>query len=236
MLSSGQLHRHDSWRASEGESAYGRHLRAGHIIAIDHPGMRHQPWVIHEVTPHEEDWRLILRPYGAEFDFAQHNRPMRLRKHGRVFVLPEHFSRCSRCNELPPCSEVWTATVSSAHAEKAARYEVEGVCPACQKPVTHRQRSHRFEENLFVPLGPPVVFHARASCFASAVDYDAQLARAHDREPTLSCPGMHVQHNDGHHECTNITCPGFHARHRTFACCYVLRERCNRPECWERSG
>lgn len=224
-----------SWRPIEGRYWYGGDgLTEGMLIAIDHHGYRHKPWRVHEVHTREGDERLhvILRPDGDLFDLAQHNKSVAIGKHARIYKLPEHYALCHSCSELPPCSEVWTEKVSAADAERSSRFEVEGICPSCQKPVTYRQRSHRFSENLYVPLGPPVTFHARRACEGGAVQYDEALAKRNDTQPRLSCEGHVTQHRDGERACTNITCPGDRLRHRSFAMCYVLAEKCNRPECW----
>lgn len=222
-----------SWRSSEGRMRQGKDLKPGMLIAIDYAGYRHKPWRIIEVKELEDGRHaMIVRPVGEVNDFAQFNQSLTLRKYASLPVLPEHYSVCHCCGELPPCSEVWSAQVASASAERAVRYEVEGVCPACEEPVTRRQKAHRFEENLYVPLGPPVVFHARYKCASSAMSYDEALAKRHDRDPTLSCVGQQVRHQDGIDTCNRAGCPGPEVRHRAFARCYVLSEKCNRPECW----
>lgn len=224
----------DRWRSAQGKMTYGDKIKPGDVIALDTVGMRHRPWVVHDVRPRDEGrTSIIVRPIGDEFDFAQHNISLGMSRHAYVHVLPEHYAVCHRCGELPPCSEVWTETLSDAAAEKASRYEVEGVCPSCQEPITRRQHSYRFDENLYVPLGPPVTFHARRGCGMSATAYDEAVAKATGRDPRMSCDGLHTHHLDGYHECTNITCPGIQWRHRTYARCYVLSSRCNRPECWQ---
>lgn len=148
-------------------------------------------------------------------------------------VLPEHYAVCVTCGEIPPCADAWAEKVAEHATEWAARFETPGVCPACQEPVTRRQESVRFEENLHVPFGPQVVFHKRRKCLASAVSYDQSVASATGREPRLSCSGLLVQHIDGERECTNVTCPGWNKAHRNFSMCYVLDAKCNRPECWK---
>lgn len=99
-------------------------------------------------------------------------------------------------------------------------------------PVTRRQDVHRFDENLYVPLGPPVTFHARQACAGGAVAYDSAIAKKNGTQARLSCEGHIVHHLDGDRACSNITCPGPRLRHRAMSMCYVLAEKCNRPECW----
>lgn len=224
----------ERWMPVEGRMIYdlGR-LEVGAVVAIDYSGFRHKAWRVYEIRRRDDEWfDAIVRPDGAEFDFAQHNRAIGIRRHAPIFRLPEHYGLCHACGELTPCSEVWTATVSDAAAAQSARFEVEGICPSCQEPVTARQKSHRFEENLRVPLGPPVTFHARSKCAGGAVRYDEQVAKSTGREPRLSCAGLSTTHLDGHRQCTNVTCPDFNVRHRSWAMCYALSTKCNRPECW----
>lgn len=224
----------ERWRPVEGRSIYDLdRLVPGAIVAIDYHGFRHKPWRVYEIRRRDDEWYdAILRPDGAEHDFAKFNKTIGIKRYAPIFRLPEHYGLCHTCGELMPCSEVWTAKVSDAAAEQSARFEVEGICPSCQEPVTARQKSHRFEENLRVPLGPPVIFHARAKCAGGAIQYDESVAKATGREPLLSCTGLLTRHLDGHEECTNITCPNPDVRHRSFAMCYVRDEKCNRPECW----
>lgn len=221
------------WRPREGRTTYGQDLEPGMIIAVDHAGYRHKPWRLIEVQKRDDGRHgLIIRPLGEMNDFAQFNQAIALRKYASLPVLDEHYSVCVKCGELPPCSDTWSERIATASAENAARYEVEGVCPSCQEPVTRRQQSFRFTENLHVPLGPPVVFHARGKCFGGAVVYDEKLAKQAGTDPTLSCSGHHVHHMDDFYQCSNVTCPGRDKRHRSYSRCYVLREKCNRPECW----
>lgn len=223
------------WFPTEGESIYDiAKIAAGDVIAVDYHGFRHKPWRVYEIRRRDEDWfDVILRPVGVEFDFAQYNQTIGIRRHAPVYWLPEHYGLCHQCRELNPCSESWAAKISGAVAEQSARFEVEGVCPSCQEPVTRRQSVHRFEENMRVPLGPPVTFHARQRCVGGAIQYDEAVAKATGRDPRLSCAGVLTRHRDHFEVCTNITCPGLSVRHRGFAMCYVLSAKCNRPECWE---
>lgn len=223
----------ETWRPIEGRYWYGTALTPGMLIAIDFHGFRHQAWRVHDVRPREGDDRIhvILRPDGELYDLAEHNRAVSFTKRARIYGLPEHYALCHRCGQLPPCADVWTETVSAAESERTARFEVEGICPSCQKPVTGRQAVHRFEENLYVPLGPAVTFHGRQQCFGGAIAYDEVLAKKNDTQARLSCEGHVVHHRDGERICTNITCPG-RVRHRGMSMCYVLAEPCNRPECW----
>ena len=65
----------DRWRATEGRTVYNiDDLRPGMLIAVDAPGYRHKPWRIHEIRERRDDrLPLIIRPDGAQFDFAQYD-------------------------------------------------------------------------------------------------------------------------------------------------------------------
>lgn len=225
-----------AWRATEGRYVSIHDIAEGMLLAIDYHGYRHKPWRVHEIrTRDEDDGRLhvVLRPDGALYDFAEHNRSVAIRRHANVQQLPEHYAICHHCGDLPPCSERWTESVSDAEAERTARYEVEGICPSCQKPVTRRQDVHRFDENLYVPLGPPVTFHGRQQCFGGAVNYDRALAAKNGTEPRLWCEGLIVHHHDGERVCTNITCPSpTVCRIAPWRCVTSSTPNANRPECW----
>lgn len=222
-----------AWRPRGGRSKYAKDLEPGMIVAIDYAGFRHKPWRLHEIRVRDDERvRLYLRPVGEQYDFAEFNNPITAYARTFIPVLDEHYSVCGKCGDLQPCAEVWSERVARDAAEHAARYEMEGVCPACQEPVTARQKSHTFEENLHALIGPPVTFHKRAKCWRSAVNYDAELAKRHKREPALSCGGWLIHHRDNHYQCSSITCPGTDKSHGSYARCYVLKEKCNRPECW----
>lgn len=213
--------RADRWYSHQGKLTRGGQLQPGDVVAVDCQGFRHKPWSVHEVKALESgSFRVLLRPVGAQYDFAQYNRGVTMASHAMADVLPEHYSVCARCGELPPCSEVWVSSIADAQSERAARYEVEGVCPACQTPVTRRQNAIRFPENLHVPLGPPVVFHRRQQCEASAVDYDRAVAKSTGRRPWLSCEGSITAHRD-EQVCTDPLCPDPKVQHRMWSRCFT---------------
>lgn len=221
-----------TWRSDQGRRTFARDLAEGDVIAVDYAPMRHKPWRIERVTQREDRTALIVRPLGAEFDFAQHNESVSIRSTAFVDVLSEHYMVCAKCGQLPPCAEVWNEHVANQVTERAARYETAGVCPACEEPVTNRQRMIRVEENIVVPLGPPVTFHARRKCEHAAVEYDKRVAKATGRAPDLSCSSMQIRHADGLRECDNADCPGQHVYHHGFARCYAATaEGCSRIEC-----
>jgi len=220
------------WRSMQGANTFARDLVPGNLIAVDYQPMRHQPWRIHDVRQVDGRTALIVRPVGEQFDFAQYNESISIRSTAMVDVLPEHYSVCARCGQLPPCAEVWNEHVAGVVTSRAARYETAGMCPACGEPVTYRQRSIRVEENIVVPLGPPVTFHARRGCGTAAVRYDQEVANTTGRAPILSCPSLQIRHTDGMHECGNEACPGQHVAHRGFSLCHAASPAgCQRAEC-----
>lgn len=225
-----------TWRPTEGKPVPPWKLEAGMVIAVNAHTFRFKPWRVHEVLERDDEGddriHVVLRPVGELFDFAEHNHPVTIRRYAVLYRLPDHYSLCHLCGEIAPCSHVWIDELSAAEAERTARYEVAGVCPSCGEPITRRQDVHSFDENLYVPLGPPVTFHARQKCAGGAVAYDELLAKKNDTQARLSCEGLITHHLDGERVCTNITCPSSHVRHRSMAMCYVLDAKCNRPECW----
>ena len=129
-------------------------------------------------------------------------------------TLPEHYSVCRLCGELPPCREVHTETVMADAAQKmdAVMSILPGCCHACREPVTRRQKTIRFEgANLIRPDLPDgsAIFHLRESCHYSAQRYDARWAVADPaRRRKLYCEGRGRHHYDGSFDCTDPECPG----------------------------
>lgn len=107
---------------------------------------------------------------------------------GKWVTLPEHYSVCQRCGELPPCKETFTDRVLEVEGRRI-EFEmrlVHGMCHACGRPVTGREHSTLFPgDNLVRPdLGTnTAVFHTRRSCLPVALAYqdrwmDAEEGRA----------------------------------------------------------
>lgn len=119
----------------------------------------------------------VLRPAGVDPDVAAHTQDRHLSSTGGLYALNEHYGLCVHCNELLPCRATVLEGVAQRAAERMARYETPGICPACQEPVTHRQKSETFP-NVMVPLGPPVTFHAgRQNCRYSMDQYRIKAAQ-----------------------------------------------------------
>lgn len=107
-------------------------------------------------------------------------------------VLPEHYSICVACGELPPCRH----EIAEGEADEAmAKAEVlmaipTGACLGCGEAITGRQKAQRFPgPNLWRPdlADGSAVFHARQECADQADRYaDQWRARGgHDPQPSL---------------------------------------------------
>jgi hypothetical protein len=161
---------------------------------------------------------------------------------GSVFDVynDDHWPACGRCGEPSPCSEKVQEKAAAAEAKIRERFTRAGVCPACETPITPKQRTITFEENIYAPGEPPPTFHARVSCARFAVDYEKKLAEVDPQHKiTLSCDGGITVHRDGTYECTrNEQCPGPAAHHSYLqACrCVPCHEHDDHPGCVLRPG
>lgn len=99
-----------------------------------------------------------------------------------------HWSACGRCGEPSPCREVCQERYIAARMERMNRYATPGVCPACSEPVTDKQKSITFADNIETPVGPPVTYHVgRVGCRLAALEYQkAWKAAADGREEILA--------------------------------------------------
>ncbi|MFB7592326.1 hypothetical protein [Streptomyces sp. NPDC056169] len=114
---------------------------------------------------------------------------------GRTFyVLPEHYSVCRLCNEIPPCTHATT----EAQVEHAVRRTDElmaipaGACLFCGQAITSRMNATRFPgPNLWRPdLGnDSAVFHARRACEEGADSYRRQWQDKGHSELQAELPG-----------------------------------------------
>ncbi|MFJ8677275.1 hypothetical protein [Streptomyces sp. NPDC093589] len=156
-------------------------------------------------TEYEEAWDAASRPDVASWK----DRPMRLGvqrdtdaadpersgivpAHGQWVILPEHYSVCRSCGELPPCPEAFTDRIMAVESHRID-FEmrlVHGTCHGCGKPVSRRERSILFPgDNLIRPdLGAnTAVFHTRQSCLPIALSYqDRWLAAEPGRAERIS--------------------------------------------------
>lgn len=220
--------------------------------------LRHAVWQVMEVRPlSESHWTdderrrastgrapmaLRLRPV----ELLNHPDPVKARsqdlhvgsmrmREWRVYD-DEHYPVCRDCGEPTPCR----ATLARREGEKAirnmGRYEQPGVCPACQEPVTARQKARTFTDNLEVLGGPPVTFHLRGKCRGDAMLYEQRWVAAapEGRRLTMSCTGHITNHNDGTYDCTEPErCPGPTVTHPSYGMCGCPPCR-SRPWTWGR--
>jgi len=97
-------------------------------------------------------------------------------------VLPEHYSVCNQCLEIPPCRHVHyeeevTALVARLNADLKL---LPGVCHACREPITSRQKSVVYPgPNLIRPDLPEgtAAFHTRARCSTWRRVYERRLSK-----------------------------------------------------------
>ena len=142
-----------------------------------------------------------------------------------AFYPDEHYPICATCYEPLPCREQMAEVVAAGSARRMGRYETPGICPSCAEPVTARQESRTFADNLEVIGGPPVTFHLRRKCRGSAVQYETRwVAEDPDhRRAVWTCTGRVLNHNDGTYECSaGNRCSGPRAGHSAYTCCSCL--------------
>lgn len=108
-------------------------------------------------------------------------------------VLPEHYSVCAACGELPPCRH----ELAEQEADRqAAQTDVlmdipAGHCLACGEHITHRQQADRFPgPNLWRPDLPEnsAVFHSRQECAGPRHRYRAQWLHRGNEERQAVLP------------------------------------------------
>ncbi|GAA3153426.1 hypothetical protein ACFQ0X_43860 [Streptomyces rectiviolaceus] len=116
---------------------------------------------------------LILRPADQPTAKPRH---IAIRASRTFFVLPEHYSLCRLCQEIPPCRHVVNEATIEREMASAERLMAipAGACLGCTEPITSRMKAVRFPgPNLWRPdLGPDTaVFHARQDCEDSVRSY-----------------------------------------------------------------
>lgn len=77
-----------------------------------------------------------------------------------------------------PCREQIIERTVQAEAEQLRRYDLPGICPACEEPVSQRQLRQSWPENLVAPTGQPVTFHLRNRCVGEASANDERWRKA----------------------------------------------------------
>lgn len=129
-------------------------------------------------------------------------------------VLPEHYSVCRLCSELPPCRHVHNERVMAHASERMDEVMaiLPGLCHSCCEPITARQKSFTFPgPNLLRPdLGDnSAIFHTRSSCYGDLASYDKRWAAAEpERQRLFFCEGTQTWHHGGSSECDNPNCLG----------------------------
>lgn len=135
----------------------------------------------------------------------------------------EHYPVCSQCGEPVPCRESEATEQAQRAAKLMSRYEIAGICPACQTPVADRQSSRTFDVNFYMPGGPPVTFHSgRRECWSGMVEYETQWVAADPEHRTAiyRCDGILTAHTETTYECTQgAVCPGPQASHKALLGC-----------------
>lgn len=235
------------WRPKGAESIYGLPA-VGDIVPV-----QHAVWRVIEVIPRPVDlWddsdharvakhgektaphAVVLRP--VEIDDNQ-PRAFRRDRHIKTWqgqyhwmkYTSEHYPVCAKCHEPLPCRDVLVAQDAARSFEQMQRFTMPGVCPSCAQPITQRQKTRTFDENLELPGGPPVTFHVgRSDCRGAAARYEERWVALDpaNRRTELNCPGEITHHGGNTYSCTvNDECRGplaFHQAYRTCAgdgCC-----------------
>ena len=239
------------WRASGSSGLYGKRPTPGQILAVDFRAWRVLDIVdVLPIDTERPEYILGVAPIaqggseGKRHILTVRERPAtRSRFDGGALyvgsaggspnfdVLDEHFSVCGKCGDVQPCREVW-AEAQGAHAVKELmRFDDPSACPACQEPITLRQKTVALP-NVVSPLGGTVTFHARQRCLHSAVMYEKRVLKAGAIPAlTLSCGGRLIEHVDGTLECLDLDCPDVNAAHGNYEQCRYRSHGCPRLEC-----
>ena len=233
------------WKPSGGSSTYGKRPEVGKIIGLDF-----RAWRVLDITdvlpidPEAPEYILGVAPLLA--DTTQGERHiMTVREHpprmdGNTYIvgggpwfdiLPEHYSVCGRCGDVQPCREQWAEAQAASGMRELMRFDQPGICPACEEPITLRQKSIDLP-NVVSPLGGIITFHQRWRCLESAARYEQRVLAAQKiTKLTLSCPGRLIRHRDQTLECLDLECPNTAAIHHNFQQCYTRSHGCPRLEC-----
>ena len=189
-------------------------------------------------------YRVTLRrTHGAEHERENSAGDIGLRvRAGAYNPLPTYpdgrVPLCSCHGEPWPCREAdeqAQAEKELAKAERALNLPP-GCCPACEEPVTSRQKSITFDgPNVRNPLAEGPTYHLRRKCRHAAAAYEEAWV---NDEPgrkrsllTLTCKGTVIVHGDGTAECfgaEDSDCPSIYAQHRCYSACYMQSHGCGR--------
>lgn len=236
-----------------------RRVEVGDVVALDRRAWEVTHVSVTDPTPEEQErLKAYVEPYRTE------RLPYRVtlrRLHGpshdnensrgesafRVSVywaqpLPRYVDGrvplCSCCGHPWPCLTADQERLAAKELKAAERQLklMPGCCPACEEPVTSRQKSITFGgPNVTNPLAEGPTFHLRHKCRHAAAQYEEAWV---NDEPgrarsllTLTCAGGLVVHGDGTAECFGAAesdCPSVYAHHRHLMACYLQAHGCPR--------
>lgn len=169
----------ETWRDGEFRQPAGtyhvcpRELEPGDLIAFEH-----RVWRVLVVEVLEDrQVQTVIRPVADDPTWTATDADQHLRwsPYARVPRYPqaEHLPVCGDCGGPWPCRELHVRREMARDLDRAARYELAGVCPACGEPVTTRQTRQTWRINLYAfDRDQPVTFHLRRQCVQEAMDYD----------------------------------------------------------------
>lgn len=146
--------------------------------------------------PQQASWEnrplvLVVRPADQPTAKPEH---YAVRAARPFYVLPEHYSVCRICNEIPPCTHVTTEAAVDHEMQKTDRLMSirSGCCLGCGEPITSRMKAVRFPgPNLWRPdMGnDSAVFHSRRDCADSVSSYRRQWEQKGHGELQPELPG-----------------------------------------------
>lgn len=246
-----------TWRPDHTSNGYNRaRPEVGDTVAYDHRAWEVTHIADADPTPEEQDrlnlyvppWRERMQPYrislrrvhGERHERENSRQEIGLRVPVGSYSLPVYrhgrVPLCS-CHGHPwPCLESDQQREAEAAMEKAERALrlLPGCCPACEEPVTSRQRSITFGgPNVTNPLAEGPTYHLRRKCYGSAARYEEMWVTDEPGRKrsllTLACAGTVIVHEDGTGECFGADgsdCPSIYARHRCMSACYLQSHGC----------
>jgi hypothetical protein len=191
-----------------------------------------------------QPYRVTLRRlHGAQHERENSAGDIGLRVRAAAYdPLPEYpdgrVPLCSCHSEPWPCLEADQQAQAAKELRAAERVlrVLPGCCPACEEPVTSRQKAITFGgPNVRNPLAEGPTFHLRKKCWGAAARYEeAWVADEPGRARsllTLACSGTVIVHHDGTAECFGAEgsdCPTVHAHHRCYSACFLQSHGCGR--------
>lgn len=242
------------WRPEGIKREYGRRRpNVGDLVAYDYRAWEVVHLRVDDFADDEQERvsRDEMRPYsvslrrihGAKHDRENSRQEIGLRVRAFAYGGFDKYENarvplCSCCGHPWPCLAA-DQQAQAAKEIKAAEKELArmpGCCPACDEPVTSRQKVITFGgPNVRNPLAEGPTYHLRRKCWGLAAQYEELwVADEPDRLRsllTLSCQGSVIVHGDGSGEClgaADADCPSIHARHRHYSACYIQSHGCGR--------